>query len=952
MIKFTTFSTHDNEGHSLVHVIHGDVLEKSASYKKDVEDFVHTFEKKADHTYLLVNAMTSGDYYGENLNGDYFPDDQLQRYHKTFEKNAHFYRHHKNKNPEESMGKVVYASHNPDMHRVELVIEVENSKAPDIMEKLAKNENIAVSMGVRTPSDKCLDTTTKIYTDRGVKFLKNVTVEDKIFTHTGNLQSIEAVSSRVLSKYIEMGIFGDYEVLRGSHEHPFYIVPRENFIMHGVIRKKNNTGPTPEWKNMEDLRVGDYLVVKRSVKSLNDITPTRARILGYFISEGSIIRERAQVNYKKTGSYKIMGVRFSFSLDERNTFVEDLNQALLQEGLIAKIYEHPDKFECTLQIYSKDLALFLIKYGGEYSHTKKLHPDIFRHPEDTILNILGTAINGDGSQDHNKHKGTIRYTSVSEQLARDLRRLALEVGVPASINKYIGNTFGEETKGSIIYSVHIPASASGKISLYSSKCKEYKTNVGSRLFVYPEFILVPILRLEEKNESLEVANLQIAEDESYQALDYVTHNCSICGNRAKNTAEYCDHLKYEMRRVMPDGRKVAALNDDRLTFFDISAVRIPADRTAGVISKVAAVGVQPVEHPVIPSALIGEEWLKRSGLKESALTKEVPGTIEGMSQDPYNLILDSQRRIPKETIDKLAEEHSLGDILSTFLGLRICPRPEEFQRLVLLKMDRKPLADQVLEKGIILMDMDEQPQIPIDVTVDGFNHEVASKLMDLLPDLALTKPLIIRRVLIKRAELEEKREGLVAKMTSLLPTVGSPQGPRPSTYAPGKNPLFPLIGLGGLFAGFAKAMTAVGTDLTKFDKLDAMLIKNPYLIPLFVGAVALGTEGAQHMLFREKHAAKIPAIAKSIAIGVPASYLYAGSQENKLQKGQPISKFQDLVRKHPFLSGMAGIGAHAYLWPKIRKDLAKLGSLDRVVYGLGPEKFDELYNDVVGITNP
>lgn len=582
MIKFTTFSTHDNEGHSLVHVIHGDVLEKSASYKKDVEDFVHTFEKKAEHTYLLVNAMTSGDYYGENLNGDYFPDEQLKQYHKTFEKNAHFYRHHKNKNPEESMGKVVYASHNPDMHRVELVIEVENSKAPDIMEKLAKNENIAVSMGVRTPSDRC----------------------------------------------------------------------------------------------------------------------------------------------------------------------------------------------------------------------------------------------------------------------------------------------------------------------------------------------------------------------------------SICNNRAKNTAEYCDHLKYEMRRVMPDGRKVAALNDDRLTFFDISAVRIPADRTAGVISKVAAAGVQTIEHHVIPSALIGEEWLKCNGLKESALTKEVPGTIEGMSQDPHNLILDSQKRIPVPVLDKLAEEHSLGDILSTFLGLRICPRPEEFQRLVLLKMNRKPLADQVLEKGIILMDMDEQPQIPVDITVDGFNHEVAAKLMDLLPDLALTKPLIIRRVLIKRAEIEEKREGLISKMTSMLPTVGAPQGPRPSTYAPGKNPLFPLIGLGGLFAGFAKAMTAVGTDLTKFDKLDAMLIKNPYLIPLFVGAVALGTEGAQHMLFREKHAAKIPAIAKSIAIGVPASYLYAGSQENKLQKGQPISKFQDLVRKHPFLSGMAGIGAFHYEWPRIKSYLSKMGSLDRVVYGLGPEKFDELYNDVVGITNP
>jgi hypothetical protein len=604
MIKFTTFASADKEGHPLIRILNGDLLEKNAGYKPDVEDFISTMEKKADHTYILVNAMTSGDFYGPNLNGDYFSDDQLTKYHKTFEKNAHFYRHHKNKNPEESAGKVIYASHNPDMHRVELVIALDNKKSQDILEALNAGELFPVSMGVRTPSDKC----------------------------------------------------------------------------------------------------------------------------------------------------------------------------------------------------------------------------------------------------------------------------------------------------------------------------------------------------------------------------------SICGNRSKNIHEYCDHLKFEMRKVLPDGRRVMAINDDRLNFFDISKVRIPADRVAGTIAKIASAEHVPDtddNESVIPSAQIGEDFLKESGLKESALTKEVPATIEAFSADPHSLILDSQKKLPVELLDKIAEQHSLKDILSTFLGLRVMPRPEEFQRIVLVNMDRKPYADQVLERGAMIMDMEEQPQIPIDITLDGFNHELAANMLDYLPEIALTKPLIIRRVMVKRADIESSKQGLIGTMVQKIPGVGIPKGPRPSMYAPTKNPLLPMIGLGGLYAGFGTLLNKVVQSghvssevFGHFGDYDKFLLQNPWLVPLFVGAVAMGTEGLGKVLFHKKEAGvgetavkKFPDIAKKIVVAVPASYIYAGHIENKMQEGKPISKFEDLVRKHPFLAAAGTLGAHGWAWPHIKKDVGSklasyLGSLDKVVYGLGPEKFEELYNDVVGITNP
>ena len=55
--------------------------------------------------------------------------------------------------------------------------------------------------------------------------------------------------------------------------------------------------------------------------------------------------------------------------------------------------------------------------------------------------------------------------------------------------------------------------------------------------------------------------------------------CSITGKRAKVRADYSDYLKFKMNQVLPDGRKVYAINE-KPRFFDISIVTIPADPTS------------------------------------------------------------------------------------------------------------------------------------------------------------------------------------------------------------------------------------------------------------------------------------------------------------------------------------------------------------------------------------
>lgn len=62
--------------------------------------------------------------------------------------------------------------------------------------------------------------------------------------------------------------------------------------------------------------------------------------------------------------------------------------------------------------------------------------------------------------------------------------------------------------------------------------------------------------------------------------------CTCCGNRAATRKDYCDHLKYEMGKIYPDGTQAAALNP-KPKFFDSSWVIRPADRTGLMLKKVA-----------------------------------------------------------------------------------------------------------------------------------------------------------------------------------------------------------------------------------------------------------------------------------------------------------------------------------------------------------------------------
>jgi hypothetical protein len=155
LIDIQSFYPEDEVGVHVIDLAHTDSLVKSAA-DSSIETFVREqLIPQEGKMYLHINAMGAGEYYGSNKNGDYFPEENLKRYYKTFEISGYIYRHHINKDPAKSIGKVIFAIYNDRMHRVELIAEVDKMLGQDIQNKITAGEYPFTSMACKTPYDRC-----------------------------------------------------------------------------------------------------------------------------------------------------------------------------------------------------------------------------------------------------------------------------------------------------------------------------------------------------------------------------------------------------------------------------------------------------------------------------------------------------------------------------------------------------------------------------------------------------------------------------------------------------------------------------------------------------------------------------------------------------------------------------------------------------------------------------
>jgi len=980
--KYSLGSTFESTGEQRIKLANFDELKSQGA---DIASFLESFKPNPGFTYLHVIAMGAGEYYGCNVNGDYFPEKDLIARHHTFVEQAKVFKEHDNKPTSPSFGNVVFSWYNPKMHRVELILALDKIKGEEFIRRQDAGEQLEVSMG-------CFPAGTLItMADGSQKPIETVAPGERVRTHRGRPRKVvTAMTHYYTDKVYTFNISGQSETLTATKEHPILIRRYSDFIESGegqcpvcgkhvrqvythVLRKQDNLHKVylaeqnekkydyiEQWVEASEVKLGDYVVTPiykqdSQFKSIGSRDISLARLLGYFLAEGS---------YVKNAKGKYRAIQFNFA-DTEVEYHQEVLSCLADMSAKKPTYQiRESKHVACISLYDKDLAELFYNYIGEYSHSKHLSTEIFNWPQELQLAFLGAYMDGDGSW--NKIHKALCSSTISKTLRYDIEQLAALCGIKTTTYNYKG-------KHHQIYVTKIARDGLHKLNRYSTKIANDKCTWTSaflaQTFIHKDAIVRKIVGIKiTETKNLPVYNLSVEEDESFVAENVAVHNCrvrfdvcSICGNKATAKNPYCEHIKYHKREVYPDGKQAYMINVNP-TFFDISIVRRRADKIAYVLNKVASINSaaslmgknaelfehlsSELETSLIPLAPTPDEAIfaipdnddmqkiaatlnDREEQEKLAMVKRIKAQAVRVLQKGIEEALPALERVepdlPVALLDRMARRHSIEDILHSFFLNAIPMKPKEFTRIIIVQ-NGIPLeqfnnvlagvraarpANQIsqghyqkeigslLEKFLI----DRSSFLPAVMhrmdkvkTSAALNMNVPMAYYDLNPNLNfghVRRPAPYTEINQSIDAIPVYRNSYAQTPVMMSPVQVEEQKLRPKLKEPHMGPVKTGLTLGALYAAY-KTHGALDTILKD--------PKNMALVALLAGLVAQKLDsrkpGGQEN-GRVKTAGFVKSFGGKIALPFVGVHLLAGHYRNQYNHGKDLNFAERYVAENP-----------------------------------------------------
>lgn len=272
------------------------------------------------------------------------------------------------------------------------------------------------------------------------------------------------------------------------------------------------------------------------------------------------------------------------------------------------------------------------------------------------------------------------------------------------------------------------------------------------------------------------------------ALEYHKNQGAIRG-LSITRSDYCEHALKQMNKIFPDGKKSFVLNDWP-SFFDISFVFIGADKTAKTMLFIFS---SSVPHSAVRSsaeiadslgiqdlggesktASIDDEILKQAfghkvaRLKGAEIDKQVvPSQFAGKA---VPILTQCEEDLPDETLDRMSSLPP-ENVLSTLGGMGVLLRPREFQRLTLIQLGKRDLADELDQNGEVFERSGEREDMG--VKAENFLPALAELLAPLIAQRSLLAPEIERRVVMSSTAGEAKMARAPSHSKDLLDKIAA-----------------------------------------------------------------------------------------------------------------------------------------------------------------------------------
>jgi nitrogen fixation NifU-like protein len=264
------------------------------------------------------------------------------------------------------------------------------------------------------------------------------------------------------------------------------------------------------------------------------------KLFGYFLSEGNV-------------QDKITKTYISFALHIKETeIVEDIGRITRDLfNLEIKIKERPDTNGVVVYIYNAQLARFFKKFFGNGAENKFLPEFIMNLPIEKQKHLINGLWKGDGYVNTRRIGPRAGYSTISYQLAQQIKVLLLRQGIVSSI--YLDK---EKTSKGVhhkkAYRIHV-----GQRESLIKLCKLFDLKYSPKSYssisswFNKGILYTPITKIESKNYKGKVYNLEVERDHSFASEAFCLHNCGdimkvfIKVGKDKKGKEFIKDIKFK-----------------------------------------------------------------------------------------------------------------------------------------------------------------------------------------------------------------------------------------------------------------------------------------------------------------------------------------------------------------------------------------------------------------------
>lgn len=407
------------------------------------------------------------------------------------------------------------------------------------------------------PDIVCVPPWTKIETPHGIKNIQDIRIGEEVISHTGKSKKVlKTFKKQHKGNVVKIKIGTDSREHTFTEDHPILIiknvgrhskgrkVSERHFIKDAIFVSAKNVG-TGDYvlipKNISNnqysnIKISDFLYQfilsddhtlikpcgRPNAKYINNninIDNDLSRLFGYYCAEGHIDRH---------------GVHFTFGCNDREKqFVNDVENLLKNIfGINCTITK--DENRLRIKVGCVILGAFFEKFAGNGAFNKYIPYFIFDNSDTNIIkSFIKGLVRGDGCY----NGPDITYSSVSEQLAVQLRNLLFRLNIKNSIYKnpprtYTRKSDGQTRNNSEIFMVSISSNYAQQ--LHSVVQKEAVLPEESLKFdsdglgwFEDNYFIARVKTIHKKcHYEGQVYNLEVEDDNSY-VTGFIVHNCDI-----------------------------------------------------------------------------------------------------------------------------------------------------------------------------------------------------------------------------------------------------------------------------------------------------------------------------------------------------------------------------------------------------------------------------------------